>query len=148
MGSNLDSQDIRWLSYLIGVNYDSKEECHCSHIEASLFEKISLVFFRLFKDSYPMYQKQDEKRFRAQLLVNGLTGGRRRVNQKLINQSKNQGAQLRAKRILFQNPAELSEGGTLIYCRWCPDALLKNGSLVPICISDKVVKEKNEVGLS
>ena len=52
------------------------------------------------------------------------------------------GARLAAKRLLFQWPATVDESGRVIHCECCPDAVLKDGHLVPLCISDLVVVEK------
>lgn len=137
MGSSLDSQDPRWLSYLVGTVYDPNGEFHYEYIKPSLLEKFSMALFRL-AGRYPMYLPQNPVRFRKQLVLNGLLGGRRRSNAEIVRRSEVAGARLTTKRLLFQNPAELTPDGRLIYCKWCPDAVLKNGGLVPVCISDHV----------
>lgn len=137
MGSNLDPQDPRWLSYLVGVVYEPDGHRHAAHIKSSLLEKLCMVLFRM-SGRYPMYLGQNASRFRKQLVLNGLLGGRRRSNMELLRRSKRRGARLTTKRLLFQNPAELTEDGRLIHCQWCPDAVLKGGSLVPLCVSDRV----------
>jgi hypothetical protein len=49
------------------------------------------------------------------------------------------GGRLGTKRLLFQCPAQVEQDGTLTHCRNCPDAVVKHGGLVPLCISDKVI---------
>lgn len=137
MGSNLDPDDPRWLSYLIGSVYQADESHYVEHIKPSLLEKAAMLLFRM-AGRYPMYMEQNADRFRHQLRLNGLMGGRRQANKELVRQSKHHGARLTAKRLLFQNPAELTADGKLIHCKSCPDAVLKNGVLVPVCITDNV----------
>lgn len=137
LGSNLDRDDPRWLSYLVGVVYYPDGHFHAAHVRHSLLEKVCMVGYRLV-GRYPMYLEQNAKLFRKHLLLNGWLGGRHESNTTLAQESRKSGARLRAKRILFQNPAELTKDGRLIHCNWCPDAVLKNGSLVPVCICDVV----------
>jgi len=137
MGSNLDLEDPRWLSYLVGAVYGSGGELHFEYIRPSMLEKFAMMLFRI-AGRYPMYIDQNADRFRRQLILNGLLGGRRRSNMALVRKAGEPGARLTAKRLLFQNPAELTADGRLIHCKWCPDAVLKGGSLVPVCIADHV----------
>ncbi len=137
MGSNLDIEDPRWLSYLVGTVYERNGEFHFVYIQPSMLEKFAMVLYRI-AGRYPMYIEQNEDRFRRHLVLNGLLGGRRRSNMELVRKAGKVGARLTAKRLLFQNPAELTADGRLIHCKWCPDAVLKSGSLVPVCIADHV----------
>jgi hypothetical protein len=137
MGSNLDIEDPRWLSYLVGTVYDANGEFHFESIQPSLLEKFAMMVYRI-AGRYPMYIEQNADRFRKQLILNGLLGGRRRSNMALVGRAGKPGVRLTAKRLLFQNPAELTADGRLIHCKWCPDAVLKGGSLVPVCIADHV----------
>jgi hypothetical protein len=137
MGSNLDREDPRWLSYFVGTVYETNGEFHFEAIQPSLLEKFAMMLYRI-AGRYPMYIDQNADRFRKQLVLNGLLGGRRRSNMALVGRAGKQGARLTAKRLLFQNPAELTADGRLIHCKWCPDAVLKGGSLVPVCIADHV----------
>lgn len=137
MGSNLNIDDPRWLSYLIGALHAPDGTASFDYLRPSLLEKAVMLGYRL-RGRYPMYMEQNAERFRKQLVLNGLLGGRRQTNMVLLKRSKDPSLQLRTKRILFQNPAELTEDGKVIHCKWCPDAVLKNGGLVPVCIADHV----------
>jgi hypothetical protein len=138
MGSSLDPSDPRWLSYLIGTVYDEKDNYYAAHVEPSLLEKGAVFCSRVFNGRYPMYLEQNAEKFQKQLALNAWLGGNRSSNKQLLKRSKTPGTRLTTKRILFQNPAELSEDGRLIHCKWCPDAVLKGCSLVPVCIADNV----------
>jgi hypothetical protein len=137
MGSNLDIDDPRWLSYLIGTLHAPDGTSSLEYVRPSLLEKALMLGYRV-RGRYPMYMEQNAERFRKQLVLNGLLGGRRQTNMTLVKRSKEPGVQLRAKRLLFQNPAEMTEDGKVLHCKWCPDAVLKNGGLVPVCIADHV----------
>lgn len=138
MGSSLDPSDLRWLSYLIGAVYDQDGKHYNAHVEPSLLEKGVVFCSRLLNGRYPMYLEQNSEKFQKQLALNALLGGNGSSNRELIKRSKIPDTRLTTKRILFQNPAELSEDGKLIHCKWCPDAVLKNGALVPVCIADNI----------
>lgn len=138
VGSNLDQNDPRWLSYLVGVVYESDKNHHYHYLQASVLEKLIMFFYKAVVKRYPMYMEQNEVVFRRQLLLNGLLTANYKPLSGLFKRSKKKDTKLRAKRILIQNPAELDESGKLIHCSCCPDAVLKNGTLVPVCIADKV----------
>jgi len=135
MGSNLNPDDPRWLSYLIGALHEAGCETYFDHVRPSLLEKGAMLLFRM-AGRYPMYMEQNAERFCKQLVLNGLLGGRYRANRGLVRRAKKPGVQLRAKRLLFQNPAQLTADGRLVHCEWCPDAVLKRGGLVPVCVAD------------
>ncbi len=138
VGANLDPDEPRWLSYLVATMTDTNGGHWYRSVQASLVEKMAMLFYRMVKRRYPMYMEQDPDQFRSQLLFNGLFSGNLKAHRKFIDDSKQPGTRLSAKRILFQNPAELTENGTLLHCQCCPDAVIKNGGLVPVCIADKV----------
>jgi len=90
---------------------------------------------------YPFYQKQRFFQTGLHLMLNGLVNGRLFRHLKLIGRACRSGGRLSAKRILFQWPASLDERGRVVHCAHCPDAVLKSGRLVPLCISDRVQRE-------
>lgn len=137
LGSNLDNDDPRWLSYLIATLHGADESLSFHHLRPSLLEKTMMLAYRA-RGRYPMYMEQNAERFRKQLVLNGLLGGHHQANKTIVQRAKEPGVQLRAKRFLFQNPAELTEDGKVLHCKWCPDVVLKNGGLVPVCITDYV----------
>jgi len=136
MGSNVDKGDPRWMSYFVGAVYAGDEHFYES-LKPSLLEKAAMTVFRL-AGKYPMHIKQSASILKKQLVLNGVFGGRLRSNMKLVKKAERPDAHLMTKRILFHNLAELTEDGRLVYCRWCPDAVIKNGKLVPVCVADYV----------
>jgi hypothetical protein len=141
IGSNTDSKDPRWLSYLVGTAC-RRDGTTCWHdVKPSLFERCFLWLSLALAGRYPMYQAQSPGRFRVQLLANALMGGRLRANLKFLATSCHDRADLRAKRLLFQNPAFVDVNGRVVHCNPCADAVMKAGRLVPVCISDRVAND-------
>ena len=93
---------------------------------------------RRVKGRYPFYQRQTAGRFAVQLVLNGLAGGGLAGNLRLIAQSWRRAATLTGKKLLFQCPARVDERGQVVHCDCCPDAVVQDGQLVPVCISDRV----------
>jgi len=144
IGSNLNVADRRWLSFIIGaVHRRGKLSFHQS-LRPTWFEKAFLELSRKFTGRYPFYQSQRAGQFAAHLLLNGLAGGSLAGNLKLLRCASRSGAQLTAKRFLFQRPAAFDEHGHVIHCQCCPDTVVKDGRLVPLCISDRVINSKVE----
>ena len=139
LGSNLDDQDPRWISYLIGAAVGENRSPAWAVLRASAIERLFLTLSRWFRGRYPFYIRQDPGRFRLQLILNALTGGRLGSNLQLLARSFRKGRVLRAKRLLFQSPAQLDPDGRLRHCRDCPDASVRHGRLVPCCIADRLL---------
>lgn len=138
MGSSVDPEDPRWLSYFLGTVRASGGTLRVVPLRASWFERVAVRLVRQITGRYPMYLPQNGRAFRLQLLLNALTGGAVASNLLLLWRSLGRGAESRAKRLLFQNPAEVAPDGRVVHCRHCPDAVLKGDRLVPVCIADRV----------
>ncbi|MCL2640260.1 MAG: radical SAM protein [Phycisphaerales bacterium] len=138
LGSNVDAADPRWLSYLIGAVVGGEKPAYLSALKASWLEPFFMRLYRLTRGRYPFYMPQSPGRFRVQLLLNAISGGRFAGNLSLLAKSFGSGGKLRAKRILFQNPAEVGADGRLIHCEQCPDATVRDGRLVPTCAADQI----------
>lgn len=138
VGSNVDADDRRWLSYLVATCHRDERLVSSLCMKASQCERLFLAVSRWLSGRYPMYQRQNPARFRAQLFMNAATGGRFSQNMAFLARSGGRRNRINAKKILFQCPATVTKEGVVVYCRNCPDAVVKNGALVPVCISDKV----------
>lgn len=138
LGSNLDSGDPRWLSYLVGTLKKADGKSTWQSFKASRFERAFLWISKLVAGRYPMYQKQNPMAFRLQLLLNALLGGNFFRNLKFLAGSLLPGAKVVAKRFLLQCPARVDDKGRVVHCAECPDAIIKDGRLVPVCISDQI----------
>jgi hypothetical protein len=142
LGSNLDPTDPRWLSFMVGsVHQQGKLSCQRS-LRATWVERLFLKVTRKLTGRYPFYQVQRPGLLGLHLLLNGLAGGGLARNLELLKHAARSGARLSAKRLLFQWPAALDEHGRVVHCQCCPDAVVKEGRLVPLCISDRVTTKE------
>lgn len=142
LGSNKDKNDPRWLSYMIAVFYPNDGSKPIFHaLKPSWLERGFLFLYHLVMRRYPFYQEQNEKQTRLVLKLNALLGGDKQGNHKFLNEINEKKGTLKVLRLLFQSPAQLSKDGELTFCDNCPDAVIKNGKLVPVCISDRVATD-------
>lgn len=141
LGDSKGNADPRWLSYLIGAVVDERSKTFWRGLRPSGIERFFVRLYRLLRGRYPFYIPQSPGRFRVQLLLNTLSGGFVRDNLGLVRRSGRKGTSLRAKRLLFQCPAYVDGGGVLVHCENCPDATIRGGSLVPVCVSDQLTCE-------
>ena len=143
LGSNLDSAEPRWMSFLTTTVHRRKTELIQQHsLRPTWVEKMFLAASRKLTGRYPFYQKQNSRQTGFHLLINGLAGGNLWKKLKLLGYAVRPGSRLAAKRLLFQWPVTVDESGRVIHCECCPDAVLKDGHLVPLCISDLVTVAK------
>ena len=142
LGSNLDSTEPRWMSFLTTTVHRNSELIQQHSLRPTWVEKMFLAASRKLTGRYPFYQKQNARQTGFHFLINGLASGNLLKQLKLLGCSMRPGACLAAKRLLFQWPATVDESGRVVHCECCPDAVLKDGHLVPLCISDLVTVEK------
>jgi hypothetical protein len=138
LGSNLDPAEPRWISFLTATVHRQTKLIQQHSLRPTWVEKTFLTVSRKLTGRYPFYQKQNFGQTGFHLLLNGLASGSLLKNLKLLGCAVRPGARLAAKRLLFQWPAAVDESGRIIHCECCPDAVLKDGHLVPLCISDLV----------
>ena len=68
------------------------------------------------------------------ILLNGLCGGNLISNLSFL--VKSMGKRKMLKRLFVQEPSFIDENGVLEHCESCPDATVKNGKVVPVCVCD------------
>jgi hypothetical protein len=142
IGSNLDAADQRWLSFIVAALHRHGERvCHQS-LRPTWVEKAFLELSRKLTGRYPFYQPQRAGQSALHLLLNGLAGGRVAGNLRLLAHACLPGSRLSIRRFLFQRPAAFNAQGRVVHCQCCPDAVVKNGHLVPLCISDRVTSSR------
>lgn len=139
IGSNIDLEDPRWLSYLVMAGRGRDGALSTRPITASGFERAYIALRRRLAGRYRMHQLQTRSQLRIQLLLNGLTGGGLGANLRFLGRTWRPTAGLQAKRILFQCLADILPDGRVVHCSACPDAVVQFGGLVPVCMCDKVV---------
>ncbi len=142
LGSNLDDQDPRWISYLVGTVHAPGRKTFYSSLLPSAAEKLFLAAHRKLGRRYPFYQRENPGRFRVQLILNALTGGAIAGNVSLLYRSICSGSRLGYTRIVVQTFADVLPDGRVVHCAHCPDAMIHNGALVPVCLVDRLEGER------
>jgi pyruvate-formate lyase-activating enzyme len=146
LGSNIDPDDPRWLSYLVATSVSADGAVQWSPLRSSLVEPVFLEAFRLIGGVYPFHQSASPRKALAHLLANALAGGRTRPGLRMFARSVFRGASTTLKRILIQRPAEIAGDGRVRHCANCPDATVHGGRLVPVCLRDRVVNGDAALG--
>lgn len=138
LGSSLDRRKPRWLIYKIAVlrHHDGRFSKHM--LTSSLLERMAIEVQRLIGGRYFYYQTLDAEKFKWQIILNALMGGRMMGNLLFALKALPKKNKLYEKHILIQQGPTMTEKGVLEYCRDCPDAVHKAGRLVPVCISDMI----------
>jgi len=142
LGSNVDARDPRWLSFMVGTVHQGEKPLFHHSLKPTWVEKAFLGLSRILTGRYPFHQPQHAGLFSVHLLLNGLAGGRLAGNLRLLVRASRPGARLTAKRLLFQRPAAFDKQGRVVHCQPCPDAVVKDGRMVPLCISDCVASDR------
>lgn len=137
LGSNLDEHDPRWLSYLVASAHTADGQVHCHNLRPSFTERAAIRLIHLIRGRFIFHQRQSPARLRLQLLLNAFTGGSCRGNLRILRQSLHPHTRLFAKHLLVQSGGTLTHDRKVVYCRNCPDATIRNGRLVPACLSDR-----------
>jgi len=133
-----DHNRKQWLSYqFCSVLTGGRSQCYS--MTSSLFERIVIRAAYHLLGRYLFFFKPSPFVLRMQMIMNGLTGGSIGSNFVALIKSLTSCSRLESKHLVFQEGPGLDDG-KLVYCRDCPDATLKDGRLVPLCLVDKVVK--------
>lgn len=136
--SSDDPGDPRWLSYVTGTAFLPNGERLTQCIRSSWTERLALRLIYRISGRYPFLQRESPTGFRLQLLCNALSGGRFPQTLTLLLHSLRPGTHLRAKHLLFQSGPRRRPDGRISHCFACPDATIRNGRLVPVCLSDQI----------
>jgi hypothetical protein len=137
MGSNLDTNDPRWVSYMVAATASDADRNTYHALRPSLTERLAMHLIRLLRGKYEFHQHQSRARLRLQLLLNAITGGNLTGNLHMLWRSMTAGRKLWAKHLLLMSPGGLTADGQVVYCRDCPDATIHAGRLLPPCLSDR-----------
>jgi hypothetical protein len=135
------SSDIlmkRWYVFLAGTVSLEDETIVYRSLRSSLLERFIIRLLLLFTGKTLFFHKPNKVHFQMQLILNGLLGGNIFSNLYLLLKSKKRGAGLLDKHILLQRAPELLQNGEVVYCRGCPDSTIRNGTLVPACLADRM----------
>ncbi len=137
--SNVSDADVRWLVYFHLAEAGGSRVYSLSPVLDRAFRR----FFRLAAGCHFFAGNHGPSEMRKILvplvLFEALTSPRRLVSLAGLFRRAGSLKNLRLQFIAIQVPPEF-EGSSdrLIVCRGCPDATVRNGKLVPVCIADMV----------
>lgn len=129
-----DKEHPRWVSYLYAASYKKNKLQNCKNMKYSKMEENYLEYFKKKNGRYPFFKKQTQFVNFIFILFNGLYGGYFWEN--TIFLLKTLFFKKYLKRIFIQEPAYINKNGILEHCESCPDATVKNGKVVPVCVCD------------
>jgi hypothetical protein len=139
LGSSVDASEPRWLSYLGGTVVGPDGQAVAAGIKNAFSDRVLIRLARLVTGRYLFLYRAGPFRFGLQLLLNGLSGGNLGDDLRLLAGSLGRGRRLLDKHLLFQQGPHVSVSGELVHCMDCPDATVRNGRLVPVCLADRLL---------
>ena len=136
IGGCVDPAKMRWLVFHA---YQSRgrdgRETGFAAVPPSLLEKLVFALYRLFGKRLPLRTDPPRGAILARLALNALTGGRF-ANLAFALRVLIRGERLAVKSVFLEAFPDLLPDGRVEYCNPCLDAVVKDGRLVPACLSD------------
>ena len=137
--SQIDDGDVRWLIYSVITN---RRTGRAAGLSPRLFRAAALLYRAVFRRRlYVPYLNPRTAAAAAMLfLLPRLRPGRhsRRVPAGFYRGSEF-GRSLGLMHIVIQTPPQFRDGdGAYVLCHSCPDAVMRNGKLTPLCIADRI----------
>ena len=127
-----------WLSYQASIAYEGSLPADVVFLSSSLLERGALRWMRARRGHYAFFHEESPRTQRIQLVLNALTGGHLPHAVRLLRHAA-AGRKLVGKHIIFQQGATPDAAGMLSICRDCPDAVVIDGRLLPVCLADRIV---------
>jgi hypothetical protein len=137
VGSNRDTNQLRWLTHLVAVTQSREGRRVRVGIRPGLSDRFFCRMFRLLTGRFVFLFTPPRWQFRIQLACNALTGGGfAGVAQVLLKSFT--GHRLFDKHILLQEGPTFLPSGEIEFCDNCPDAVWRDNALVPVCLADRM----------
>ncbi len=138
VGSFFNPDRPRWLTYL-SATLRSPRGLRRRSVAAARSDRFFMELMHRLHGRYSFFYRAGAARLRFQLLFNVLSGGARLAEAlSFIAASLVPGRTLVEKHIVFQEGPEWLPDGSIDFCRDCPDATIRNGHLVPLCLADRI----------
>jgi hypothetical protein len=126
-----------WLSYQAVVAYDVSSPVDKAFLSSSLVERLGLRVMRAKYGRHSFFHDESPRAQRIQLALNAISGGHLPRNMRMLRHAV-AGRELVSKHIVFQQAPTPDSSGSLTICGDCPDAVVVDGSLLPVCLADRV----------
>lgn len=141
VGSNLNHSDERWIIYNSFTIMESDGRCHFLHIGPK-FKKVADFMHRMKKKSgkpYSFGSVMDKADcVKACLLYAAFSFDPKIILEtgKFLAHLRKPNSKIFYKSLTFQQGPNLTATGEIEYCKDCPDATVRNGHLIPVCLAD------------
>lgn len=135
LSGKIDKKTRRWFSFQV-VEARSPDGTlrRRASLQASYGELLAMKLQRLVRGHYDFTLPPQSSAFlRMRLLLNALTGGRFAES---VGLALMPGVRLSFRNVALDVPPYRREDGRIEYCEDCPGAILKDGKLRPLCLSD------------
>lgn len=124
-----------WMTYFIPVIHFQRET-ERFNIKSNFMHSLLLSLPRFIGGSFRFYREQNPLPAAVRVLCSSLTGRRPLEGMKFLLKLRHNGARLRSKYLIFENGPTVTDGGDISCCDLCPNATVRGGQLVPVCLAD------------
>jgi pyruvate-formate lyase-activating enzyme len=124
-----------WISYFVPVLYGG-ERPEVVRLRSGAADALLMHLPRLLSGRHMFYCPPRSFAVAAQLAVNRIARGELRQCASLFRRILRDGLRLDAKRMVFDNGPVADARGAVGCFEFCPNPTVKNGKLVPVCVSD------------
>lgn len=145
VGSSDNDDELRWVLYYSFVLTDGNGEVDCLHLGEDFGRLVKFSSWnRKRKDQALSFGRYLDKKTSIILMVAYALTSLNLATvvrvAKFLKKVKNPASQLSHKSFTFQlSGPTVNEDGTIEYCKDCPDATVRNGKLVPVCMADILI---------
>ncbi|MCP4135641.1 MAG: radical SAM protein [bacterium] len=140
---------LRWLGYssIVAKNQDGSVSTFYFHPEDKLPLYLIPRIAKTITGKYHFDNKVSEKEIYAFLKVYALLSFKKKTRKRVkefLTVCKD-AQEIKYFHFVFQQPPNEKEDGSFEQCNHCPDATIRNGKLVPICMVDKLEPYTTEI---
>jgi hypothetical protein len=141
IGSSRSDEERRWILYYAFVVHGGcggrPRVVHADEAFGAVVRRLNALSKRV-RGAYPFGRVVRPAVAAGLLAAWGLAGGASALARAagLLARAAAPGARLRQKSFVFQQGPNVTADGGVEWCKDCPDATVRNGRLVPVCMAD------------
>ena len=129
-----------WFTYFIPVLYfDHGSQKFLMRSRRS--DVVPLLLSKLLSGKFLFYCKQNSLATAIQVALNAWTTRRAKEGARFLGKLFHKGTVLRGKRLVFENGPLVTDRGEIACCVCCPNATVRDGKLVHVCLADHLLLE-------
>ncbi|MBM3292543.1 radical SAM protein, partial [Candidatus Bathyarchaeota archaeon] len=131
----LNGKDTVWISYFVPITY-SKHGNRLFKIKSNIIDAWLMEIPRIISGKYIHKTKQNTMITLLRTFFNSVATFRPFYFLQFLFSLTSADAQLRHKMIVYDNGPIIDDKGQLVYCEYCPTAIVRNGKLLTCCTAD------------